>query len=264
MITNASELTTLIPDERRSFLLQELNEYGVLHIKDSAKKLNISQVTLRRDLANLESEGLCLRKRGGAVKTFASVSTELPYEIKRNQRNEEKKRIGKAASKLVTDGATIILDSGSTTYALSTFLNTVSRLTVVTNDLQIALKLANFSNIQTICTGGSVRSNVFSLQGNEVVRFIEDLKVDMAFLGADAIDSDLVIGNVLYDEVAIKKAMIKAARKRVLLADSSKFYRSGFMKVCDLRDLDLLISDSGLDEACASKLRTAQVNFHLA
>ncbi|MEA4811033.1 MAG: DeoR/GlpR family DNA-binding transcription regulator [Anaerolineaceae bacterium] len=263
MIKKNNDVSPLIPEERRSSILQELNEYGVLHIDVTSKRMGISQVTLRRDLASLESEGLCLRKRGGAVKTFASVSTELPYDIKRNQRVEEKKRIGKAASEYIVDGSTIILDSGSTTYALSLFLRTKSRLTVVTNDLQIAVKLANFSNIQTICTGGLVRSNVFSLQGNGVVDFIRGLKVDLTFLGADAIETDLTISNVTVEEVAIKKAMLKSAKKTFLLADSSKFNRSGFMKVCNLSEVDSVITDSALDKTHISLLKEANIIFQL-
>ena len=256
-------LHPLIAEERRSLLLEELNEHGFLQISDISKKIDISPITLRRDLAILESEGLFLRKRGGAVKTFVNVSLELPYEIRRNQNDVEKKKIGEAAANLISNGSTIILDSGSTTYALSTFLRSKSRLVVVTNDLQIAVKLANYSNIQTICTGGYVRSNMFSLQGTGVVKFISDLKVDICFLGADAIEQDLSVSNVTYEEAAIKMAMIKAAKQVILMADSTKFKRSGFVKVCDLMQIDTVITDNRIAPDHLLALQQSGVNFLL-
>jgi DeoR/GlpR family transcriptional regulator of sugar metabolism len=256
-------LHPLIAEERRSLLLEELNESGFLQIQDISKKMDISPITIRRDLTILESEGLCHRKRGGAVKAFVNVSTELPYDIRRNQNDIEKREIGEAAAKLVNNGSTIILDSGSTTFALSLFLRTKSRLVVVTNDLQIAVKLANFSNIQTICTGGSVRSHMFSLQGIGTVNFINDLKVDICFLGADAIETDLSISNVTYEEVSIKRAMIKAAKKVVLVADSTKFYRSGFVKVCDFEQIDTVITDDGIASEQLYALQQSGVKYLL-
>lgn len=253
----------LIAEERKSLLLQELDTFGFIHTNEFANKLNISPVTVRRDLAALESEGLCIRKRGGAVKGFVTVSTELPYDLKRNQFIQEKKRIGEMAAKHINSGSTIILDSGSTTYAVSMHLRTKTRLIVVTNDLQISVKLANFSSIQTICTGGLVRSNMFSLQGPGVVKFINDLTVDTCFLGADAIGSDLSVTNVTYEEAEIKRAMMQAAKKTILLADSSKFDRSGFTKVCMLSDIDLVITDRSLSDQVRKRLDEAGIIYKL-
>jgi DeoR family transcriptional regulator of aga operon len=132
-------------------------------------------------------------------------------------------------------------------------------LTVVTHDLNIAVKLAANPNINLICTGGIARANVFTLQGAQVVDFIRDLKVDKSFIGADAIHPDGTISNVNIEEVPIKQAMIKAANQVILLTDSSKFGITGFAKVCAIQDLDYIITDSNAREEFRSRCKEKQV-----
>jgi DeoR/GlpR family transcriptional regulator of sugar metabolism len=152
-------------------------------------------------------------------------------------------RIAKAALDLIENGDTIILDAGSTTYSLSLLLHKKKNLTVVTHDLNIAVKLASNPTINLICTGGIARANVFTLQGTQVVDFIRNLKVDKSFIGADTIHEDETIGNVNIEEVPIKQAMIKAAQQVILLADTSKIGKTGFAKVAEIQDIDVFITD---------------------
>ena len=264
MINKDTEDHPIIAEERRAILLRELNENGYIQAAELAEKLNITAITIRRDLSMLEAEGLCIRKRGGAVRSSQSVTLELPYQIKQNQMIAEKKRIAQAAVKLVEDGNTIILDAGSTTYALALLLFSKSRITVVTNDLHIAVKLASNPNISLICTGGIARPNVFSLQGSQVESLIKDLRVDQTFLGADAIHRDCTISNVNFEEVPIKQAMLKAAKEVILVADSSKFNKAGFVRVCDLTDIDIVITDSGLSQEIIDLLRSMDIQLIIA
>lgn len=245
----------MIAEARRAILLKELNDNGYVQATELASRLNLSAATIRRDFALLEEEGLCIRKRGGAVRSGQGVTLELSYEIKRGQRIAEKKRIAEAAAKLVEDGDTLILDAGSTTYALALLLLSKQRITVVTNDLQIACKLASHPNLRLICTGGIARASVFSLQGSQTESFIKNLRVDKTFLGADAIHSDRTVTNVNFEEVPIKQAMLHAANQVYLVADSSKFEKSGFVKVCDLSDVDAIITDSGIPKDKLAELQ---------
>src|SRR5512135_2758332 len=119
----------MIAEARRAILLKELNDNGYVQATELASRLNLSAATIRRDFALLEEEGLCIRKRGGAVRSAQGVTLELSYEIKRGQRIAEKKRIAEAAAKLVEDGDTLILDAGSTTYALALLLLSKQRIT---------------------------------------------------------------------------------------------------------------------------------------
>jgi DeoR family fructose operon transcriptional repressor len=236
----------MLAEERRAILIQELNNNGYIQVADLAEQFSTSAATIRRDLYQLEKEGLCIRKRGGAVRSSQGVTLELPYSIKQNRAMEEKKRIAEAAEQLVEEGDTILLDAGSTTYALAARLVVNQRITVVTNDLHIAVKLAGNPNITLITTGGVARPYVFSLQGWQTESFIRNLKVDKTFLGADAIHADGMVANVNIDEVAIKQAMIEAADQVILLADSSKFDKTGFFKVCSLARISKVITDRGI------------------
>src|SRR3989304_2810858 len=128
----------MIAEERRASLIQALNNTGYIQVAELAEELKTSSATIRRDLYRLEKEGLCIRKRGGAVRASPETVFELPYKIKQFQFVEEKKRIGQAAANLVEEGDSLILDAGSTTYAVALALGRLQRITVVTNDLQIA------------------------------------------------------------------------------------------------------------------------------
>ena len=247
----------MIAEKRRALLISKLRDDGYVQVADIADELGISSATIRRDLILLEKEGVCIRKRGGAVRTTQGVTMELPYDVKKHRNIEEKSKIAKEALKLIENGDTIILDAGSTTYSLASLLHQKDRLTVVTNDLNISVILAANPNINLICTGGIARANVYSLQGAQVVDFIRNLRVDKSFIGADTIHADGTIGNVNIEEVPIKQAMIKAANQVILLTDSSKFGITGFAKVCDISEIDYLITDSNIPkefiEHCADK-----------
>ena len=238
----------MIAEERRALLLNKLQEDGYIQVSALAEEFDISSATIRRDLIMLEQEGICVRKRGGAVRSTQGVTMELPYDVKQHRNTDEKNQIANAAINLVNDGDTILLDAGSTIYQLAVLLHTKERLTVVTHDLNIAHKLATNPKINLICTGGIARANVYTLQGAQVVDFIRGLRVDKSFIGADAIHADGTISNVNIEEVPIKQAMIQAAEEVILLCDSSKFGITGFAKVCGIEELDYLITDRGIPD----------------
>lgn len=249
------QVFVMIAEERRAILLNKLREDGYIQVTDLAEEFNLSSATIRRDLILLEQEGICIRKRGGAVRSAHGVTLELPYDIKQRRNTAEKNRIAKEAIKLVENGDTILLDAGSTTYQLACLLHNKERLTVVTHDLKIAVKLATNPNINLICSGGIARANVYTLQGTQVVDFIRTLRVDKSFIGADAIHPDGTISNVNIEEVPIKQAMIRAANQVILLTDSSKFGITGFAKVCDVSELDYIITDKGIPEEFLQNFR---------
>ena len=253
----------MLAEERRAQILKLLNENRYVQVSDLANEFNVTTVTIRRDLDEIEGDGLCVRKRGGAIRINPGVTLEMPYDIKRLEMVDEKDRIARRALDFVEDGDTLILDSGSTTYALALLLNTRVRLTVVTNDLKIAGELAGNPKIQLICTGGVARRSVYSLEGAITESFLKNIKVDKTFLGADAIHPDGVISNVNIDEVAIKKAMIEAADQTILLADSTKFSKSGFFKVSELLDLDVVITDKGITADAIDMIKAQNIVLEL-
>ena len=254
----------MLAEERRAILISSLRDTGYVQVAEVAEDLNISAATIRRDLTLLEKQGFCIRKRGGAIRSSQSTTMELPYEVKRQHNIQEKQRIAQEAFKFVENGDTIILDSGSTTYGLAQLLSKKQRLTIVTNDLNIAVLVASNPNLYLICTGGTARANVFALQGAQVESFIKELRVDTTFLAADSIHTDGGIGNVNIDEVAIKRAMVSAASQVILLADSSKFNVIGFANVCNLADIDVLITDRNAPKTAIKMLKEHNIKYILA
>lgn len=236
----------MISEERRARLMKLISERGYVQVTDLVEEFGVTPVTIRRDLQIMEQEGLLIRKRGGAIRRNQGVTMELPYIIKQVQNVDIKKRIAEVALRMVEDGHSVLLDSGSTTFELAQQLVTKNRLSVVTNDLYIATKLAANPDINLICTGGVARTNVFSLQGAIAENCIRNLRTDITFLGADAIHSDGGIYNVNIDEVSVKLAMIESAPRVVLLADSSKFKVCGFAKICSISQIQTIITDDGI------------------
>jgi DeoR family fructose operon transcriptional repressor len=249
----------MLAHERRTQILKKLNENRYVQVSDLAEEFDVTTVTIRRDLDEMEEEDLLIRKRGGAIRVNPGVSMEMPYNIKQHEMVDEKERIAQQALKFIEDGDTIILDSGSTTYSLALLLNSRTRLKVVTNDLKIAIKLSENPQIQLICTGGVARTSVYSLEGSIAESFIRDIKVDKTFLSTDAVHPNGVISNVNMEEVAIKRAMIESADQNFLLADSSKFNKSGFFKVCDLGEVDVLITDDGLPKTASEMIKSYEI-----
>ncbi|HOJ00440.1 MAG TPA: DeoR/GlpR family DNA-binding transcription regulator [Anaerolineaceae bacterium] len=254
----------MLSDERRAVLINRLREDGYVQAAEIAEELSVSTATIRRDLVFLQQEGFCMRTRGGAVRSSQGTTLELPYALKKQKFVAEKEAIAREAVRLIENGDTLILDSGSTTYALASLLTEKQRLTVVTNDLQIAILLASNPSVHLVCTGGIARPHVFTLQGSEVVNFIKTLRVDKTFLGTDAIHEDGTIGNVNMEEVAIKQAMMKAASTVILLADSSKFTVKGFAQVGTLAEVDILITDAKYPKEMATVIQENAIKLVVA
>ncbi len=253
----------MLAEERRAILIQELQSKGYTHVNEMAQQLDVTPITIRRDIAFLEKQGKCLRTRGGAVRTGQGTTWELPYEIKAQRYVQEKQRIAHAALKHVSEGDSIILDSGSTTFELARLLLPLRNLTIVSNDLKIASLLAVNPSITVICTGGVSRTNVYTLLGSQTEQFIHNIRVEKTFLAADAIHQDGVISNVNLDEAAIKQAMLAAGKQGILLADSSKFSTHGFARVEEIKNLNIVITDNGLVEDWVKRIQTWQINLEL-
>ena len=249
----------MLAEERQAVALQKLKDAGYLEVVDLARSLAVCPATIRRDLEYLQQEGQVQRVRGGAVPAVQSTSLEPSYRVKLRRRMEQKLRIAAAAAQMVQDGETVILDAGSTTYQLAVLLLRRRNLTVVTNDLHIAARLASNPGITLICTGGTARTNVYALLGHETAAFLGTLHVNWTFLGADALHPDGTIANVNLDEVAIKQAMLQAGQHRVVVADSSKFEVTALARVCTLQEVDLLITDTGISEELLKTLREMDV-----
>lgn len=253
----------MLAAERRNQIIELIRSTGATKVSELARRFSVSPMTIRRDLECLEQEGLILRTHGGALAP-TTLSQDLPLASKASSHLEEKASIAEWALRMIRDGEAIILDAGSTTLQLARRLRGFERLTVVTNDLKIAAELADTPGLRVICTGGYVQPQVYSLHGEPAENVLQSLHVDLAFLGADAVDPQYGVMTRNLDKVRIKQLIIRAAARSVLLADHSKFGRRVFVRICPLHQIHLIITDEGLDPKMAQAVREAGVELMVA
>lgn len=234
------------PAERRQAILDQVRDSGYVRAVDLTAALHVDSSTIRRDMERLERAGLIRRMHGGALPADPADTIDTPYEVRRSQHLAEKAAIGAAAAALVEDGQTLLIDNGSTAYQVAASLGDHRGLTVVTNDLMVAMCLRNQGVHQVHVTGGLLLDTVFTLVGPVATRAVEDLHVDWAFLGAEGVDVEAGVTNINVVEIPLKQAMIAAARRVAVVADSSKLGRRSLATVCPLDDVDVVITDDGL------------------
>src|SRR5690625_847459 len=200
--------------------MQLLNDTGKIEIEDLSSQLDVSSMTIRRDLVTLEEEGKVIRVHGGAVLPKPLVQ-ETTFSQKESIKLEQKREIANKATSFIKEGQTIILDSGTTTLEIAKLLKSRKNLTIITNDINIAAFLLD-SELRVIVTGGELQNNVGTLYSPQTHAFLKDIYVDIFFLGAPAVDIVAGVTSPSLEKSLIKKFMIQAAEATWLVADSTK------------------------------------------
>jgi DeoR family transcriptional regulator of aga operon len=236
--------------ERRDEILRRVQAAGYVSASALAADFDVDSSTIRRDLDLLARRGAVLRSHGGVRPTMEN--SDIPYAVKETENVREKRAIAQAAARLVENGQSVVLDSGSTMYELARALRRHRGLTFITNDLRVATEVATHTEIRLMVTGGELLASVYTLVGESAVDFIRDLHVDWTFLGADAIDPT-GITNTNSSEVPVKRAMIGCAARTAVLADSTKFSQRALVRVAGLTEVDLIITDARLDDGTAAQ-----------
>ena len=240
-----------------------LETNGRVDCADLATHFGVSEMTIRRDLAQLEKEGAAIRVHGGAIFPVGTGS-ELSFSTKMRVRMEEKRRIGLAASEMVVDGDTIILDSGTTTLCLAEHVKRRRGLTVITNGLAIANELLDRHGIEVMVPGGIIRSFSHSLVGPETERALQRLNADKLFLGVEGLDP--VRGLTVQDslDAKVKEAMIQAAREIIVVADSSKVNIVKMVLVASMDVVSTVITDGRAPDEFIEALEHEGINVVIA
>ncbi|MCY6484135.1 DeoR/GlpR family DNA-binding transcription regulator [Clostridium aestuarii] len=233
----------MLLEERRKNIIEYLQKHGKAEVEQLSKKLDVSAMTIRRDLAYLQEKGLIVRTHGGAICNPVQ-NYEIPYLSKESINKEEKEKIGKAAVELILEKQSIIIDAGTTCLEIAKNLNSNKDITVITNDIKIASIVYNYPDVKLFCAGGFVQPNLGAMFGNYAEKFIESINVDYAFIGVSTIDDEFVISTPTFEKAFLKKKMMDSANKVVMLADSSKFNKRSLAKICKLEDIDILITDN--------------------
>ena len=228
--------------ERHQEILELLKVNGIVSVNSLSRQLNVSSVTIRKDLGLLEEKKLLYRSHGGAIQIDPYIANRHVQE-KEKQFPEEKKRIGMKAAEMLTPNDAIIIASGTTVL-----------LTVLTSAMNVAMALLNCQQVEVIQLGGIVRHTSSSVTGEYALRMLENFSGTKLFLGVDGIDLKYGLTTTNFMEASVNRAMIDAAQKIIVLTDSSKFGRRGFGKICELDAVDQIITDSGVSPKVVREL----------
>lgn len=265
-----SELKTEgdIPAEmRREQILAFIKTRDFVRVTDLSVRFRVSEVTVRGDLDVLAERGEIRRIRGGAMPRTLP-RPERPFEEAKNARVTEKSQIGRAAASLISPGETLILDVGTTTTAVARALiqrEDLHDIVVFTNALNIALELEQaIPRFTVIITGGTLRPLQHSLVDPLGMLMFERIKAHTVILGCNGIDLQTGITNINLPETEIKRRMLQAAKRRILIADGSKVGEVGLAYLCAVEEVDLLITDSSANPAILAALRERGLEILIA
>ena len=246
-------MTTL--PQRHEHIITRLKNEGVVKVIDLCNDLNVSSVTIRKDLKLLEDKKLLYRTHGGATKSNP-YTADRPVNEKEKINPDEKSRIGIAAADLIQANDCIIIASGTTVLSLAKNIHSDESLTVITAALNIAAELMHHSQIEIIQLGGLLRKSSSSVTGMYAEKILEDFSCSKLFLGVDGIDIDFGLTTTNIMEAQLNRKMIETAQKTIVLADSSKFGKRGFGKICRIEDIDQIITDSGISDHMLDMLKS--------
>jgi DeoR family transcriptional regulator, fructose operon transcriptional repressor len=241
-------------EERQHWIVERARARGRVEVAALAEELAVTTETVRRDLTTLERHALVRRVHGGAI-PIERLGFEPALSARVGVLAGEKERIARLAVNELPDEGTILLDAGTTTARLADALPADRELVVLTNALPIAMSLSVRPNITVLMIGGRVRGRTQAAVDTWAIQSLADSYVDVAFIGTNGISPERGLTTPDTTESAVKRAMIKAARRSVVLADHTKVGQDHLSRFAALDEIDTLITDTGLDALVAEELR---------
>src|SRR6478736_484647 len=248
----------LLGAKRQRELLNYIRAYGAGSVNEMARLLGVSTSTVRRDLNELQERGLIERVHGGAAHVSDDVEPLRP--LREVAFAEEKRRIGQAAARHVSDNSTVLITGGTTTEAMLPFLGTVSGLTVLTNSLSVVNRVSQYSDIAIIVLGGVLRRQEMSLLGHLTIAGLDEFGIDQVFTGAFGIDPEIGVTGTNLNETQTDRSLISSARELILLADHSKLSQRGPARLVPTSAITTLLTDDAADAGIIERFRAAGVS----
>ena len=244
--------TNIIPAARQSTIVDLIKKDGLVTVEALSNILNVSVITVRRDLSVLEEKGLLERTHGGAIFT-KPIERESYYSEKDRRNKEQKESIGKAASDFIEDGDTVFINSGSTTYQVIRFLESKNDVTIITNNAAAVADFVVKSGVELILTGGIYRHQSNCLIGDFAVNTVNMVVASKIILGVDGLCFNEGLTSPVYQEAGITKTMLERTHGQVIcVADSSKMGKVTNFVISPLSVLDILVTDSLFDDELRS------------
>ena len=232
----------MLAAERRSLILEKLQDEKRVVVSELSEQFGVSEETIRRDLDKLDKEGLASKSYGGAV-LVENNNTDMPFNVRKKKNMQGKRIMAEIISNLIDDGDHIIVDPSTTAVSIVKALRDKKRLTIVTNSIEVLVELADASGWDVISTGGTLRENYLALVGPRALEGINSFNADKVILSCKGIDMEKGItdANEMFSQV--KRAMLHSAKQKILAVDSTKFEQVAFSQICEVTDLDMVVTD---------------------
>jgi len=248
-----SERDNMFSMERQQKIEDLVKQNVSVQVNELATQFKVSESTIRRDLQEMETNGLLVRTHGGAMEVSRS-NYEMSFREKEVENISAKQKIGEIAAAMVQDGDTIILDSGTTTLEIAKRI-TAKSVTVITNSIDIALEISNRENIELIVAGGSLRHTTRAMVGTLTENVFKNFRVNKAFVGVNGISIKDGFTTPSFLESQVKKTIIEVAEKAIIVADASKFNKVYFSIIGELKDAASIITSESIDKEMQIKFK---------
>ena len=251
----------MLPIERRGEILQKLMMDGKVVVNELAEKYEVTEETIRRDLEKLESEGYAKKTYGGAVRND-NMTSELPYTVRKQTNVGGKKYIAEIIGSLISDGDSLLLDSSTTALFTVKSIFNKSNLTLVTNSVEILLDRPQGHDWNIVSTGGMYRSESMSFFGAAAEEVVSKYFADYAVLSCKGIDLEKGITDTRETFANLKKFFIKSAKKVILAVDHTKFDKISFVRLGELEDVDVIVTDVEPSEKWKNLLKEKGIELY--
>jgi DeoR/GlpR family transcriptional regulator of sugar metabolism len=252
-------MTSVDSKTRRSIIAERLRTQGEASISELASYFGTSEMTIRRDLDQLEVEGLARRARGGAI-SVQSRSFEPPILQRADQSSAAKRAIGAAAAAMLRENETVFLDVGTTTHEMAKSISPDLPITAITSSLLIAMELATKPAVKTIVTGGVIRQGEMSLIGPRAQTSFADLNFDAVFMGVAGVSDTKGLTEYNLDDADVKRTAMVAGRRVIVLADESKVGRVALVTFAPIHSVDVLVTDAPASHPGIRRIREQDVD----
>jgi DeoR family transcriptional regulator of aga operon len=248
--------------QRHSVILNEVEKMGYVTVQEFSRELGVSEVTIRKDLKELEKKRLLLRSHGGAS-PLSSLISDRHIDEKEKIMVDEKIRIAEAANQLLNKNDRIIVASGTTLLYFARKISMTEPLTVITPSVKVSLTLCYNPNVEIIQLGGVMRKSSASVIGPYAEQFLSGLMCNKLFIGVDGIDIDFGLTTSNIGEAHLNHYMLDAAKEVIVLADSSKFGKQGFGKICSIERVHHIITDNNAPQSLLQIIREKGIKVTL-
>lgn len=251
----------LFAEARRKEITQLIRTNGSVSVEELSQHFDVSAATIRSDLRTMDRQGMLERTHGGAVSNY-KVGYELNTAQKGERFVEEKAAIAEMAIRLINDGDTIAMDTGTTTFEVAKRLTMKKGLTIVTNDIRIASWLDAHTDFQIIIAGGVLRKSFHCTSGSRTLDVLGSLHLDIAVMATNGISLEKGLTTPSIEVAVAKTAMVKSAEKVIVICDHSKINHNAFVSFASIDDIDILITDAKADVEFTQALSQRGINVH--